>query len=143
LGTEHVEKVIIAEVDEKFNPIPGTEKAYDCDTVLIAVGLDPVNEFTAQAEKVGLPVFSAEIAEASAAIFSGKIAGRKIAGFLGFETEEIPPEWAETEEILKSRPGAERKANIPDLEEGVRPAAGASGAISSAWINPTFATSPP
>lgn len=125
LGTEHVEKVIIAEVDEKFNHIPGTEKAYDCDTVLIAVGLDPVNEFTAQAKKVGLPVFSAgdahEIAEASAAIFSGKIAGCKIAGFLGVETEEIPPEWAETEEILKSRPGAEREANIPDLEEGVFP----------------------
>jgi NADPH-dependent 2,4-dienoyl-CoA reductase/sulfur reductase-like enzyme/Fe-S-cluster-containing hydrogenase component 2/bacterioferritin-associated ferredoxin len=125
LGTDRVEKVVIAEVDKDFKVIPGTEQQYDCDTVLIAVGLDPVNEFTSQAELVGLPVFSAgdaqEIAEASAAIFSGKIAGRKIAGFLGKQTEEIPAEWAAIEEILKSRPGDITEPNIPDLEEGVFP----------------------
>mgnify|MGYP000853826576 FL=1 len=108
-----------------FKPIPGTERQYDCDTVLIAVGLDPVNEFTGQAERVGLPVFSAgdaqEIAEASAAIFSGKISGRKIAGFLGKQTEEIPTDWATIEEILKSRPGAVKEQVIPDLEVGVFP----------------------
>jgi len=124
-GKDHVEKVVIAQVDKNFKPITGTEKQYDCDTVLIAVGLDPVNEFTGQAERVGLPVFSAgdaqEIAEASAAIFSGKIAGRKIAGYLGKLTEEIPTEWATIEEILKSRPGEVVDQNIPDLEEGVFP----------------------
>jgi len=125
LGTDHVEKVVIAKVDANFKVIPGTEQQYDCDTVLIAVGLDPVNEFTWQAELVGLPVFSAgdaeEIAEASAAIFSGKIAGRKIAGFLGKQTEEIPAEWTAIEEILKSRPGEVTEPNIPELEEGVFP----------------------
>ncbi len=125
LGKDHVEKVVIAQVDKNFKPIPGTERQYDCDTVLIAVGLDPVNEFTGQAERVGLPVFSAgdaqEIAEASAAIFSGKIAGRKIAGFLGKQTDEIPAEWATIEEILKSRPGEVTEPNLPELEEGVFP----------------------
>ena len=125
MGTDHVQKMVIAQVDKHFKPIPGTERQYDCDTVLIAVGLDPVNEFTGQAEHVGLPVFSAgdahEIAEASAAIFSGKIAGRKIAGFLGKQTDEIPAEWATIEEILKSRPGKVSEPNIPDLEEGVFP----------------------
>lgn len=125
LGKDHVEKVVIAQVDKNFKPIPGTEKQYDCDTVLIAVGLDPVNEFTKQAELVGLPVFSAgdakEIAEASAAIFSGKIAGRKIAGFLGKQTEEIPADWATMEEILKSHPGSVKEQVIPDLEVGVFP----------------------
>ena len=125
MGTDHVEKVVIAQVDKDFKPIPGTERQYDCDTVLIAVGLDPVNEFTGQAERVGLPVFSAgdahEIAEASAAIFSGKIAGRKISGFLGRQTDEIPAEWDTIEEILKSRPGKVSEPNIPDLEEGVFP----------------------
>ena len=125
LGKDHVEKVVIASVDKNFKPIPGTERQYDCDTVLIAVGLDPVNEFTGQAERVGLPVFSAgdakEIAEASAAIFSGKIAGRKIAGFLGKRTEAIPTEWATIEEILKSRPGETVDPDLPDLEEGVFP----------------------
>ncbi len=125
LGKDHVEKVVIAKVDANFKVIPGTEQQYDCDTVLIAVGLDPVNEFTGQAERVGLPVFSAgdakEIAEASAAIFSGKIAGRKIAGFLGKRTEAIPTEWATIEEILKSRPGETVDPDLPDLEEGVFP----------------------
>ncbi|HPR34092.1 MAG TPA: FAD-dependent oxidoreductase [Anaerolineaceae bacterium] len=125
LGKDYVEKVVIAQVDQNFKPIPGTERQYDCDTVLIAVGLDPVNEFTGQAERVGLPVFSAgdaqEIAEASAAIFSGKISGRKIAGFLGKQTEEIPTDWATIEEILKSRPGAVKEQVIPDLEVGVFP----------------------
>lgn len=125
LGKDHVEKVVIAQVDKNFKPIPGTERLYECDTVLIAVGLDPVNEFTKQAELVGLPVFSAgdakEIAEASAAIFSGKIAGRKIAGFLGKQTEEIPADWATMEELLKSHPGAVKEQVIPDLEVGVFP----------------------
>jgi len=125
LGKDHVEKVVIAQVDKNFKPISGTERQYDCDTVLIAVGLDPVNEFTGQAERVGLPVFSAgdahEIAEASAAIFSGKIAGRKIAGFLGKQTEAAPAEWATIEEILKSRPGEVVDPTLPDLEEGVFP----------------------
>lgn len=125
LGKEHVEKVVIAMIDANFKVIPGTEQQYDCDTVLIAVGLDPVNEFTTQAERVGLPVFSAgdaqEIAEASAAIFSGKISGRKIAGFLGKQTETIPSEWATIEEILKSRPGEIVEPNHPELEEGVFP----------------------
>ena len=125
LGKDHVEKVVIAKVDKNFKPIPGSQRQYDCDTVLIAVGLDPVNEFIGQAERVGLPVFSAgdakEIAEASAAIFSGKIAGRKIAGFLGKRTEAIPAEWATIEEILKSRPGETIDPDLPDLEEGVFP----------------------
>jgi ferredoxin len=125
LGKDHVEKVVIAQVDKNFKPIPGTEKQYDCDTVLIAVGLDPVNEFTRQAELVGLPVFSAgdakEIAEASAAIFSGKISGREIAGFLRNLSGEIPAEWASIEEILKSRPGEIFEPNLPELEEGVFP----------------------
>jgi len=76
LGTEHVEKVIIAKVDEHFQPISGTEQEFSCDTLLIAVGLDPVDEFIRKAREVGLPVYAAgdahEIAEASAAIFQEK-----------------------------------------------------------------------
>jgi len=108
-GNEKVESVVIAEVDRNFQPIPGTEKVYDCDTVLIAVGLEPVNEFYRTAKEIGMQVFAAgdanEIAEASAAMFSGKIVGNEIAQVLGKSTQEIPSEWLETEEILKSRPG--------------------------------------
>ena len=88
------ESVTIAEVDDHFKPIPGTEKSFDCDSVLIAVGLDPVDEFYHKAQEFGLQVFSAgdaeEIAEASAAMFSGKIKGRKSASALGYKRASVP-----------------------------------------------------
>jgi len=108
-GKEHVQSVIIAKVDEQFQPIPGTEKELSCDCVLIAVGLNPVDEFTQKAKEVGLTVFAAgdaaDIAEASAAMFSGKIAGIEIAQFMGNEGLSVPEEWRSFEAILKSKPG--------------------------------------
>jgi len=108
-GTEHVQSVIIAQVDEGFNPVLGTEREIACDCVLIAVGLNPVDEFIEEANEVNLPVFAAgdaaEIAEASAAIFSGKIKGIEIAQHLGVKVPDVPDEWREFEEVLKSHPG--------------------------------------
>lgn len=108
-GEERVESVTIAKVDENFRPIPGTEKSFSCDSVLIAVGLEPVDEFLIKARAYQVPVFAAgdaeEIAEASAAMFSGKIKGLEIARFLGCDVGEIPSDWYRTGEILKSRPG--------------------------------------
>ncbi len=124
-GKEQVESVTIAEIDEQLQPIPGTEESYTCDTILIAVGLDPVNEFTAKAKEYGFTVFDAgdaeEIAEASAAIFSGKIRGVEIARVLGIDAEEVPAEWARTAEILRSHPGATVAEEVPTQEEGVFP----------------------
>ena len=108
-GAERVESVTIARVDGSFRPIPGTERSFDCDTVLIAVGLDPVDEFLGAARRFGLPVFAAgdaeEIAEASAAIFSGKIRGIEIARRLGVTDESVPDDWRSMSEILRSKPG--------------------------------------
>ncbi len=108
-GTSSVDSVTIARLDQGFSPIEKSERTFACDTVLIAVGLDPVDEFTDAAERVGLPVYAAgdaaEIAEASAAIFSGRMVGRRIALDLGATREPIPDEWAHMSEILKSRPG--------------------------------------
>ena len=124
-GVDGVESVTIAQVDERFQPIPGTERSFACDTVLIAVGLDPVDEFYHKARAFGLTVFAAgdaeEIAEASAAIFSGKITGMQIAQALGISTEPIPEEWHRMAEILKSRPGQTRPEAAPSAEEGVFP----------------------
>lgn len=125
LGKESVEKVVVAEVDTHFNPVKDTERVVECDTVLIAVGLDPVNEFIDKAIEVGLPVFSAgdahEIAEASAAIFSGKIVGNEIAKALGRFTHEIPEEWIAFEEVLKSKPGRVHESKLPEEYKGVYP----------------------
>lgn len=124
-GAEAVESVTIARVDERFRPVRGTERSFACDTLLIAVGLDPVNEFTEKARAFGLPVFAAgdaeEIAEASAAIFSGKIRGLEVARALGRDVGEISEDWYRTAEILKSRPGATVPERAPDREEGVFP----------------------
>ncbi|MFO8034060.1 MAG: FAD-dependent oxidoreductase [Candidatus Bipolaricaulota bacterium] len=124
-GENQVESVTIAQIDEEFQPLPGTEKSFACDTVLIAVGLDPVDEFYQAARAYGLPAFAAgdaqEIAEASAAMFSGKIAGREVSRALEAEQEEIPAEWAHMVEVLKSPPGERVEWRPPDAEDGVVP----------------------
>ena len=48
-GKERLTGVTVAEVDAKRQPIPGTEQHFDCDTLLLSVGLLPENELTRQA----------------------------------------------------------------------------------------------
>lgn len=124
-GIDKVESVTIAQVDQAFKPISGTEESFACDAVLIAVGLDPVNEFYTKALDFSIPVFVAgdaeEIAEASSAIFTGKIRGLEIAHSLGKNPAEVPASWVKTSEILKSRPGQVYSEQHPDLNEGVVP----------------------
>ena len=49
-GKERLTGVTVAEVDAKRQPIPGTEQHFDCDTLLLSVGLLPENELTRQAD---------------------------------------------------------------------------------------------
>ena len=125
-GEEHVSSVTIGEVDAAFRPIPGTEKTYECDTVLVAVGLSPIDEFFQQARQAEIRVFAAgdakEIAEASSAMFNGKIAGFEIARELGVEDKPMPEEWHHKAAVLKSPPGPveqPRYDSFPD--EGITP----------------------
>ncbi len=124
-GGEKLESVTIAEVDGSFNPVTGTEKNFRVDTLLVAVGLSPVNEFHQKALEFGIPTMvtgdSEEIAEASAAMFSGKIRGREIACTLKGCQVEIPDDWAEKAEVLKSPGGrVEEYIESPDTA-GVYP----------------------
>ena len=48
-GRERVESVVLAKVDERRRPIPGTEREISCDTLLLSVGLLPENELTHKA----------------------------------------------------------------------------------------------
>lgn len=43
-GKSRLEKVIIAQVDDKKQPIAGTEKEFDCDTLILSIGLIPNND---------------------------------------------------------------------------------------------------
>ena len=45
-GHNRVEQVTVSEVGPDRRPIPGTEMVFDCDTVLLSVGLLPENELT-------------------------------------------------------------------------------------------------
>lgn len=45
-GKDRVEHVVVAQVGPDRRPIPGTEMTFDCDTVLLSVGLIPENELS-------------------------------------------------------------------------------------------------
>ncbi len=46
IGQERLKEVVVSKVDENFRPIPGTEINFDCDTLLLSVGLIPENELS-------------------------------------------------------------------------------------------------
>jgi len=108
-GTTSVESVTIAKVDARFEPVPGSERSFACDTLLIAVGLDPVDEFLLAAQRFGLRAWAAgdaeAISEASAAIYAGKIKGAEIASHLGASSDPVPKIWRDTAALLRARPG--------------------------------------
>jgi len=124
-GKDKVESVTIAAIDENFHVLAGTEKTFPCDSILIAVGLNPVNEFHLKAVEYGICAYCAgdaeEIAEASAAIMTGKIRGLEIAQNLGVSGITIPIEWIRSAEILKSKPGSTQNEIYIKNEEGVIP----------------------
>lgn len=52
-GRDRLEEILVAQVDENRNPIPGTEKAFAVDTLLLSVGLIPENSLS---EDAGIPL---------------------------------------------------------------------------------------
>jgi len=124
-GKEQLEEIIISKVDENFKPIKGTEKKIEVDTLLIAVGLNPVNEFYNESINFGINAFicgdAQEIAEASAAMFSGKITAHKVLKSLSFITGDVPKFWFDKLEILKSRPGNIHKKEEKNLINKIYP----------------------
>ena len=112
-GENQVEGVTIAEVDDHFQFIPGTEKHFDVDTICLAVGLSPMSQLLKMAgckmednpAKGGqVPIIDEKgqtsipgifvagdvsgIEEASSAMIEGRMAGMAAAEYLGFATPE-------------------------------------------------------
>lgn len=48
-GNSRLTGVTVSKVDEHMKPIPGTEKEYKCDTLILSVGLIPENELSIDA----------------------------------------------------------------------------------------------
>lgn len=127
-GEECVTGVTIAQVDETFTPVPGTEKHFDVDTICLAVGLSPMSQLLKMAgckmednpKKGGqVPVIDAcgetsipgifaagdvsSIEEASSAMIEGRMAGACVASYLGYlKEEEKKQRLAELERDLES-----------------------------------------
>lgn len=124
-GTNNVESVTIAKLDENWNIIPGTENTFACDTILIAVGLNPVDEFYNKAKQYGIPVWVAgdaqEIAEASAAIFTGRIEGVKILQSMNLDSDLSLEELERKANVMKARPPSPIHRELPKNIEGVFP----------------------
>lgn len=126
-GNECVTGVTIAEVDDHFQFIPGTEKHFDVDTICLAVGLSPMSQLLKMAGckmeddpkrggqvpvsdeygRTSLPgVFVAGdvsgIEEASSAMIEGRMAGIVAAEYLGYiEKAELDEQMSMQERALE------------------------------------------
>lgn len=64
-GKQRLEGVTVAKVDEALRPIPGTEETFECDTLLLSVGLLPENELSVMAKvKLSAATGGAEVDDA-------------------------------------------------------------------------------
>jgi NADPH-dependent 2,4-dienoyl-CoA reductase/sulfur reductase-like enzyme/ferredoxin len=108
-GVDRVEAVTIAEVGSAHAVIPESSETLATDSVLVAVGLAPLDELARQAEECGMNVHVAgdahAIAEASAAIFSGRIAARQILATHTPDAAPVPAEWQDELVRLAAGPG--------------------------------------
>jgi len=67
VGAERVEAVITSRVDDRWRPIPGTEREWPCDTLLLSVGLIPENELSRMAGVALDPVTGGPVVDESMA----------------------------------------------------------------------------
>ncbi|WP_066495643.1 NAD(P)/FAD-dependent oxidoreductase [Abyssisolibacter fermentans] len=110
IGKECLEKAVICELDDKWQPIEGTEKELDVDVMCISVGLTPLTELLCQAgcemkyvpelsgrvpvrdnnyettvEKIFVAGDVTGVEEASSAMVEGYLAGLCAAKGIGYE----------------------------------------------------------
>ncbi len=124
-GKEKVESITIGKLNEKRDLILGSEKTFECDTILIAVGLNPVDEFYRKAREFNMKVWvtgdAQEIAEASAAIFTGKIEALKILKEIGIKIEEDINVLEKKANLMKAKPPHPIDIEKSRKQEGIFP----------------------
>jgi len=130
-GNGLVEGAVIAEIDDKWLPVKGTERKIPCDAICLAVGLSPLTELVWQAgcEMVYIRELSGHvpvvdenlettrrgiycagdaggIEEASSAMVEGRLAGISAAASLGYCTKKAKQlKRAAIEELRELRAG--------------------------------------
>ena len=63
IGGDRVEAIEAVSVDEKWNPIPGSQEIIPCDTLLLSVGLIPENELSKKAGVLLDPITNGPIVD--------------------------------------------------------------------------------
>ncbi len=147
-GKDELERVTLAELDEKWQPVPGSEFDIETDTLCIAVGLTPLTELLWQigcemryVPELGghVPLRNGEyettvknvyvagdvagIEEASSAMVEGRLAGLSAAKNLGFTSEGFEAARLECLEELKAlRSGPSGEKILKGLEKTRVPA---------------------
>lgn len=151
-GAGKLEGVILCELDEKWQQVPGTELDVPCDTLCLAVGLTPLSELCWQAgchmefirELSGhVPVTDENlmtsvdglyvagdvsgVEEASSAMVEGRLAGYTVAAALGYDVEnsraEADAARAELKELRSGPMGGKIRAGLEKVAEKRREAA--------------------
>jgi NADPH-dependent 2,4-dienoyl-CoA reductase/sulfur reductase-like enzyme/Fe-S-cluster-containing hydrogenase component 2 len=124
-GNNKVESITTGKLDKNNNIIKGSEQTFICDTILIAVGLNSVDEFYHKAKEFNMKVWAAgdaqEIAEASVAIFTGQIEALKILKEMKIDFDENIDKLQNFADIMKAKPPLPVKTEITVKEEGIFP----------------------
>lgn len=127
VGEEQVTGAVIARIDDRWQPIAGTEMQIDADVICLAVGLSPLADLLWQAGcqmcyvpelgghvpwrndnlQTNLPYIYiagdvAGVEEASSAMVEGELAGLCAASSLGFSSPALSEELADAREQLIS-----------------------------------------
>ena len=99
IGNKRVEAIEAVAVDEKWEPIPGSEEIIPCDTLLLSVGLIPENELSRKAGVALDPLTAGPIVDDR------------------FETS-VPGIFAERERGARLRPGGLGHPGRPGFRQG-------------------------
>jgi sarcosine oxidase subunit alpha len=138
-GNEEVEGAIVAQVDENWEYIEGSEEDVQCDTVCLAVGLSPsirllvhagvkqiyvpqaggyvaVHDENMQTSQKGLYVAgdASGVEEASTAMVEGHLAGAHAAESLGYRGERVE-ELKDILRAMRSGPFGEKARNAKEI----------------------------
>lgn len=150
-GSGQVEGAVICQLDERFKPVPGTERTIVCDAVCLAVGLTPLTELCWQAgcemkfvrelsghvsvvdgrlETTVPGLYAAGdvtgIEEASSAMVEGRIAGCSAAESLGLSPKEavsLREEALRELSLLRAGPAGEK------IHSGIEKLTGEGGTV--------------
>ena len=116
-GNSRLTGVTVSAVDEHFKPIPGTEREYRCDTLILSVGLIPENELSIDA---GVDLDSRTRGAVVDEYFQTGVEGIFAAGNVLHVHDLVDFVSMEAEELAESAAEYVRRGRLPECPLAVR-----------------------